>query len=104
METGIDHYRKDHPYARRHGKVKRPNDPVTINFQTGAFLQAWRSEGPSPAGGGGLSGTVFNTDPKADWLHRGTRKMLGRPVPEHAAAKGEAAVVEALERRLRRWF
>jgi len=103
METRKDHARKDHPYARRHGQIKRPNDNVIINFQTGEFLLAWQMDGPQPDGDG-LAGSVFNTDWKAGLLHAGTAKMLGRPLPEHAALDGAEELRRVLEQRLSKLF
>jgi hypothetical protein len=103
FETRKDHRRNDHPYARRHGRVKPPNDPFLINAQSGRFLQSWERREPQDAGGK-LVGVVTNSDPKGELLGRGTRLMLARPLPVVVAPLGEQALADALVRRLDRLF
>ena len=90
--------RMDHPYARRHGKAKE--DPAVINRQSGAFLAAWQTEGPTWAGDD-LTGSLFNTDWKAPLLEAGTRYMFARPLPEaveeECASRVEERRRQALE-------
>lgn len=103
FETRKDHRRNDHPYARRHGRVKPPNDPFLINAQSGRFLKSWEQQEPREEGGK-LAGVVTNRDPKGELLGRGTRLMLARPLPVVVAPVGEQALADALVRRFDRLF
>lgn len=76
--------RQDHPYARRHGSARR--DPGVINVQSGDFQAAWTQEGPTEAESG-LETAIWNEDPKAVFLDRGTRTMFGRPVADRVLAE-----------------
>lgn len=100
MWTRKDQRRAGHPYARRRGRVKSPFDPVVISFQSGRFLAAWELRGALPDGDG-YSATVRNDDPKATMLHKGTRFMLGRPLPETVEAEMEPVLARNVERRLK---
>ena len=63
--------RMDHPYARRHSAALLP--PSIINAQTGKFKAAWDAKKqPVP--------TIFNSDPIAIFLEKGTRYMVARPI------------------------
>jgi hypothetical protein len=74
--SSADLRRQGHPYARRHGTPAL--DPDTVNRQSGAFIHAWRLDGPRSAEGG-LVTAVFNVDPKAAaFLESGTRLMFAR--------------------------
>jgi hypothetical protein len=76
--------RRGHPYARRHGRIQSPGNPFLVNLQDGDFYEGWLIEstlGPDP------SGVLYNQDPKAEWLEKGTRLMLGRDLPERLEEK-----------------
>ena len=65
-----------HPYARR---APDPSfDASVINVQSGEFLRAWRSAGPSLVGGVVKSRVVNNSAP-AKYMG-GTRTMIARPI------------------------
>lgn len=68
----------DHPYARRHGKALL--DPATINVQTGAFFQHWRTTKQADGG------QIRNDDEKADFLKFGTETMVERPIEDEVEA------------------
>lgn len=72
--------RMDHPYATRHGGASVPyGDPGVINKQSGVFRSSWTFTQVSQSNGLILF-TVCNTDPIADYLEHGTRKMIARPI------------------------
>lgn len=69
--------RADHPYARRNaGKNTGLYPPGRINRQTGAFLADWKVE-KTDAGY-----AVVNANPVADFLEKGTKYMVARPIKE----------------------
>lgn len=103
METRADHFRKDHPYARRHKRIKPPNDPILINFQTAEFLHDWEKT-PVTENAGEVSGAVVNFNEKADWLEFGTKLMFPRDVPGHVELRTEPEVMELIERKLSDFF
>ena len=103
METRADHHRKDHPYARRHKRIKPPNDAILINFQTAEFLHDWEKT-PVIESADAVAGAVVNFNEKADWLEFGTRLMFPRDVPGHAELRTEPEVTELIERRLTDFF
>lgn len=71
--------RRGHPYARRHGKPLE--DPRKINAQSKTFRAMWDTEGPAD-GADGPESAIFNRDPKAERLEKGTRRMFPRAVDE----------------------
>lgn len=99
LETKKDQKRKGHPYARRHGHIQPPTDPVIVNVQSGEFLFGWHIEGPQDTPGG-VSGAVVNTSSHADLLEHGTDVMLGRPLPLAVEVDTGPQVASIFQRRL----
>ena len=83
-----------HPY--RLGGTP-PQDPAVINVQSGEFRAAWEIV---PAADG-LSGSVVNQTPQAEFLRRGTSRMIARPlverVEEEVMPRHQARVEAALK-------
>lgn len=84
--------RMGHPYSRRRGPRLNPN---IVNTWTGDFLDGWETE----IDPGGLSGSLYQTDPKAAALEAGL--VFGEPAmverhPEEDALQDAAPRIEAL--------
>lgn len=99
-ETPADHRRKDHPYARRHGRVKPPNSDRVINVDGGGFRQDMDTEGPIESADQ-VAGAVVNFNEKEAWLLEGTETMLPRDLPgavlERAGDEAERRVTRRIE-------
>lgn len=63
-----------HPFARRHPKPLA--DPAVINVQTGQFRANWRTLVARD------EALIINADRVADFLERGTKTMVNRPIQE----------------------
>lgn len=72
-------YEWDFPYSRRNPKPVPYDDPAVINAQTGAFRAGWHvAEEPSYSGGGdSVSGSLDNSDPKANDIRTGVGSWFG---------------------------
>ena len=84
--------RMGHPYSRARGARLNPN---IVNTWSGDFLEGWEHE----IDPGGLSGSVFQTDPKAAALERGL--VFGWPLmverhPEEDALEDATPWIEGL--------
>lgn len=101
--------RMGRPYARRQpGNV----DPGGINVQTGRLLAGWVVAPVTDAPGGGRRVVLYNAAPEARFMYdtgdppaypdRGTRLMVGRPLPERVLAdiapRAEAIIERELDR------
>ena len=98
--TYPDLERLDHPYARRHGVPLLP--PEIISTHTNQFRSSWRSEDPHDEGDDTLVTSIYNVDPKADYLdqsqgHPRTR-MFARPIADAVLAEVEPRRLERLNR------
>lgn len=71
--------RMGNPYSLR--RSNPPMHPAIINRQTGAFWRGWRRT-LGHWRGGRLVSFIYNLDPKARWLVRGTTRMIRRPIKE----------------------
>ena len=65
-----------HPYSRKASSP--PDNPEIINVQSGDFRKDWRSA--CSATGDGIQGQISNRNRVADWLDKGTRLMIPRPI------------------------
>jgi hypothetical protein len=72
----------DHPYATRHGAPKL--NPAFINSQTGAFARDWRGSYAlkSDYSTRGVTASITNDNPVADYLQFGTVFMVPRPIAD----------------------
>jgi hypothetical protein len=94
--TPADLRRQGHPYAKRHGSPGL--NPNVVNVGSGTLRASWETEGPLWDETGTLSGSLFNTDPKAgDWLEPGTATMFARAPQETAAAAVEPRFAKRIE-------
>lgn len=83
--------RMGHPYSRARPRL----NPNIVNTWTGDFLEGWERE----IDRGGLSGSVFQTDPKAAAMERGLvfgRKVMVERHPEEDALEDAAPVIAGL--------
>lgn len=87
--------RDDHPYARRHGRIRAPYHHALINRQSGAFAARWRKE-PAEETAGGFEAAVVNDDPKGPWLTEGTPLMLERSLVEEIVLNTEERAARIL--------
>lgn len=81
-------------YSRRNPHP--PFDPAIINAQSGEFRSAWR--GLTLISSTTVTGRVINASLKADWLDKGTPKMISRPI----RLKLEAFAAPLFQRELKR--
>src|SRR5918996_632633 len=73
-----------HPYSKR--KNRPPQDPAIINKQSGFFLSAWVAR-PTQQAANSFQTRIENFAPYAEFLHRGTDRMIQRPILERIAQK-----------------
>lgn len=83
-------------YARSSGAT---SGVPTVARRSGNFYLAWKgsSRGKFP---GSVEVIESNADRKADWLNRGTRKMVERPIESHLERYGEQLFIQLLEKNL----
>jgi hypothetical protein len=97
--------RMDHPYARRHGGPLL--NPDVVNSSESGFGGAWELDGPTQADGA-LSGSVWNSDPKANYLSQedgdSRTAMFARHPHEAAAAEVAPRREERLEQAIQDSF
>ena len=108
-----------HPYARNQRPVRRVAgrrgtarpDPGRINIQTGDLVRSW-VVAPLERRDGTVRASVYNASPEARFLYdtrdnpegpdRGTRRMVGRPLPERVLADIEPRAWTLIDRALDR--
>ena len=84
--TQADLTAADHPYARRHGRIRiHTSKPQTVHNQTGTMLRALRTESAEISLFGQKVGVFriwfdLSAAPHARYVIQGTRKMLARDV------------------------
>lgn len=88
-----------HPY--RKGGIP-PQDPAIINRQSNVFFLGWEIE--PGGGGGGEGGRVVNRTPQAEWLRKGTNRMIARPTVERIEEQVEPRHQERVQRALQALF
>lgn len=84
--------RMRHPYSRATGPRLNPN---IVNSWTGDFLEGWEMA----IDPGGLSGSVYQTDPKAGAMERGLvfgQRVMVERHPEEDAMEDAAPRIAAL--------
>lgn len=92
----------DYPYAKRHGGARIPGDPAIINVVDDTFRSRWRKIAKLVTGG--MYRALINDDPKAQFLVKGTRAMMDRPIEERIIERTQFDRVRRIYQAIRRTF
>jgi len=112
---GHPYARAQHPLRTKSGRKARKGtgrpDPDRINIQSGDLVRSW-VVAPLERRGGTVKAAVYNASPEAaflydtrenpTWPDRGTRRMIGRPLPERVLKEIEPRAWTLIDRALDR--